>query len=599
MSILDTFYILFKTDADKAAAEVKEVGRAGDIAERGLLKADAAAARLGGSFVGLAQSLAAPLIALASVGGLVSAAMNRITAIDDISDAASKLRSTTEEYESFTRAVRASGGTLQDAQDNLANFSDKLNDAAARPDGPNAKNFAKWGIAFKDVNGEAVGAVEGILSLAKSLENVSKAEALGRLRRLGIRDADTISFLLDGKKAIEDKMEAEKKAGIVTEEQIAIVGDYQSALGKSENLLDTFSNKLVGALVPALTAGLNAFSRTFGWLLNHETLVKGFFIGVAAVITATYLPAISAAAAATIAATWPFLAIGAAVAAAGAAFALAYEDVVAFLNGQPSLIGELVKKYQWLADAVVEVWERIKSAARVAADVISSIVSGYIKMYQPLIDAFKNAFRLVEEVAAAFRARLLADFGPLVEAWKSRFDEIRQSVTSSFNGMYDDAAPIVEKIGALATVIKDLFVTAFNIVKSVWEGTIGAIASGINSTVEKIRGMLNLSAITPGPDYTPPGQLGAAGASPANTPGATIGAMYMKNAAATPLNGQTSASINNAANTNVQQTNTVNVGAVNIETQATDAKGISDAVGTALDNRLKQSLNHFDDGVDR
>src|ERR1044072_1751152 len=362
MSILDTFYILFKTDADKAADEIEGVGKASDKAERSLLNTDAAVSRLGGPFVSMAPQLAAPLIAFASLGGVLSLVFERAKAIDDVSDAASKLRSTTQDYEAFTRAVRASGGTLEDAQANLGKFSDKLNDAAARPDGPNAKNFNKWGIKFKDVKGEALGAVDGLLALAKSLEHVSQAEALGRLRKLGIEDADTIQFLLRGKQAIIEKMDAEKRAGLITEEQIEIVGDYQAAVGKTSNMLDSFANTLTGALLPAVTKSVELFNRLFGWLLDHRLLVEGFFIGVAGGVTAVFLPAMASAAAAVLAATWPFLLIGAAITAIGVAAALAYEDIMAYDNGQNSLIGELVKKYQWLIDAVKEAWNQIVGA---------------------------------------------------------------------------------------------------------------------------------------------------------------------------------------------------------------------------------------------
>ena len=51
--------------------------------------------------------------------------------------------------------------------------------------------------------------------------------------------------------------------------------------------------------------------------------------------------------AATLVAISPFLLIGAAIAAVGVAFALLYEDVVAYLGGQESYIGDLAEKYEW------------------------------------------------------------------------------------------------------------------------------------------------------------------------------------------------------------------------------------------------------------
>jgi len=69
-------------------------------------------------------------------------------------------------------------------------------------------------------------------------------------------------------------------------------------------------------------------------------------------ITVTFLPAIWSAAAGVIAATWPILLIVAAIAALGVAFALAYDDVKAFLSGQDSLLGTLMERYGWFRAAI-------------------------------------------------------------------------------------------------------------------------------------------------------------------------------------------------------------------------------------------------------
>lgn len=598
MGVLDTFFILFKTDADKATTDVKELDRATDTLGRDLLKTDAAAAGLSRSFMGMAQSLAAPLLALASVGGAFAIVMERVQQIDEIGDMAGKLRSSAQDYDAFTRAVQATGGSLADAQANLAGFGDKLADAAARPDGPNAKNFAKWGIAFKDVKGEAVGAVDGILALAKSLEGVSQAEAIGRLRRLGIQDADTIAFLLQGKQAIIDKMEAEKRAGVVTDEQIQIVGEYQSALGATKNSLDTFANRLTGALLPALTKGLELFNRFFGWMLDHQTLVEGFFIGVAGVITAVYLPAIASAAAATIAATWPFLAIAAAVIGFGAAVALAYEDVTAFMNGQQSLIGELVKKYQWLIDAVKDAWGKIVASISSAwstiqpilqaiADGGKTILNSWLELYTPLYNAFVNLFGAVGDLVGAFKDRIAADIAAVLPSWIANFESMKTEVGQAFADMLTQIQPFVDGVKVAADVIKLTFETLGEILKAIWGSTIGWMADKVNGIAEAIRGL--------GAGVRIPVTIDTANGP--QTPGAAMGSLFNPGARASALGAQTPASLG-AANTNVK-TNTVNVGDVNVDARGGDAKAIAAGVRSALQGELRNTASQFDDGVDR
>lgn len=610
MGVLDTFYFLFKTDADKSTDDVKKLDKELDKVEGGMRRADLAAASLGRSFVGMAASIAAPLIALVSVGSAISAVYDRIAQIDDIADTSLKLRSSAADYEAFTRAVRSTGGDLAVAQENLTKFSDKLNDAAARPDGPNAKNFAKWGIAFKDTKGEAIGAVEGVLALSKSLEGVSQAEALGRLRRLGIEDADTIDFLLKGKQAILEKMDAEKRAGVVTDRQIELNGEYQAAVGKTRNVLDSIAGAITEAVLPAMTKAYEAFAKMASWVLNNSRLVQGFFIGLAAVITYYFLPAVASAAAAVIAATWPFIAIGVAIAAVGAAFALAYEDVRAFLDGQPSLIGALAERYEWFGGVVKGIGEVYKVISGVAHEALGVIADGwdilvsatktYLQalmdfwgQFKPIFDALGEYFSAVGELVNALVGRVTNDLGALVSGWRDRFNELVPIVQGVFDDMLASIGLKVGDITAFADTIKNAFVGAFNYIKTVWDSTIGGIAAGISGLAQSLR---NLAGGV------------ASGGVPANPQ--IQGAQYHRDSwrmgamlkpAQTALGNASSTTVPVAGGgaTNVSNSSTVNTGPISIQTQATDAKAIAGALDGALKDKLRATSSNFDDGVDR
>lgn len=518
MSVLDTFYLLFKTDADKAADDIDDVAKSSDKAAAGMRAADVAAAAMGRSFIGMAASLAAPLIALVSLSAAIDTTFGRIQAIGDIGDAAFKLRSSAQDYDAFTRAVRAAGGELEAAQANLTKFSDKLNDAAARPDGPNAKNFAKWGIIFKDVNGEAVGAVDGLLALAKSLEGVSQAEALGRLRRLGIDDADTIDFLMQGKDAIIARMEAEKKAGVVTDRQIELEGKYQAAVGKTRNLLDTMANATAEAFMPLLIKGFDAFSKALQWLIDNKTLVEGFFVGIATVVTVTFFPAMMSAAAATLAATWPFVLLAGAVAALGSAFALAYEDIKAYAAGQDSLLGKMAEKHESVAAAAKNIgiawkvlstenslkdieamWGRLSAAVEKAWAVIRVVwddIKSGVGTLQEKFDQFFTAAAPHWEDFKRNAAEAVADFqrewdklgealAGVVDKMRPAFNKIKEIAGSTFDYLADKSKPLTDKLVAAAKIIEDAFTKAFKGIVVVWENTVGAIMRYADDTIDR------------------------------------------------------------------------------------------------------------------
>ncbi len=131
------------------------------------------------------------------------------------------------------------------------------------------------------------------------------------------------------------------------------------------------------------------------WAGEHKDFVVGFFGAIAAVVAAIYLPAMIAAAAATLAATWPILAIGVAIVAAAAAFALIYDDIMNFIAGNDSMIGQIFEKYP----------------------MIKEIVFG-------LIDAFKQ---MGSAVGAVFEF--------IGEMWKLQFDFIMQGVEMIKSGL--------------------------------------------------------------------------------------------------------------------------------------------------------------------
>jgi hypothetical protein len=118
------------------------------------------------------------------------------------------------------------GGESAAALDTLVKLGEKVNEAFADAESGARKDFAAWGLAFKDAGGQALGASEAMLELAGNLENVSRAEALARIKKLGIEDAATIDLLLKGRAALEQRIRAEKELGVVTEEQAANVREY-------------------------------------------------------------------------------------------------------------------------------------------------------------------------------------------------------------------------------------------------------------------------------------------------------------------------------------------------------------------------------------
>lgn len=599
MSILDTFYILFKTDADKAAEDIKKVDQASDQAEDGLKKVDKAATSVGSSFLTMARNLAAPLLTLASVGSLLSIAVERAAAVRELDQFSSKLNSSISDVDAFQRTVKGMGGETAAALDSLVKISEKVNEAFADGESGARKDFDAWGLAFKNTKGEAIGASEAMVELAGNLENVSRAEALARIKKLGIEDAATIDMLLKGRAALEERIRAEKELGVVTEDQARATREYYGEMGRAQNSLTSFGNAILETFLPIATRFVRVFANITEWMARNKTLVAGFFIFIAGVITATFLPAMTAAAAAVIAATWPFLAIGAAILAVGAAFALAYEDVLAFLNGQPSLIGELAERYEWFGNLVTglgETFRALQTGGTAAIEGLKTAWASYSETAETVGQSMRQFWATFEPIWNSTK-ELVSAVGELLSAIG---DRIAGGMTGAltrasevFGQFMDDLGPIGDAVEATAAIIQSAFTGAFNAVKAVYDSTIGLIAAGISAVASSIRSLAAdiRGAPAVGADYSRAGSaVGAIGA-------VSAGRQALNNAAASPINGQTRQSIAGAPN--VTQTSNVSVGNVTVNTQATDAAGVAKAVRGELGRQLRGTAAQFDDGVER
>jgi hypothetical protein len=603
MSILETFYILFKTDADEAVDDLKKVDDASDQAEAGLKKVDKAAGGVGASFINMAKSIAAPLLALASFGSLMNIAVARAADIRQLDQFASKLNSNISDVDAFKRSVTGVGGEAAGAVDSLVKLGEKVNEAFSDKDSGARKDFAEWGLAFKDAEGGALGASDAMLELAGNLEGVSRAEALARIKKLGIEDAGTIDLILRGRRALEERIEAEKKMGVVTEDQARKVREYYAELGEVQNLLSSIGNQILGVFLPIATQAVDIFGGAIRWMMENQRLVEGFFIGLASVLALKYTPAMIQAGWATLAALWPYIALGAAVVAVGAAFALAYEDVRAFMDGQPSLIGALAEEYEWFGDLVESISDTFRGLGEAISATLTAADAGELgQIAQTLLslDGLEASAIGVAALAAALSplARTLMIFAAAFAAAKAGLDYL-----SSLKGDVD--ADIA------ARVAMDNPKAAPGYVEMVGTDEEGKfIYEDGNRRVDRPRPNPTAGFTDEAMDYKlqlmqeEGARMEASPMAVMEEQSRMIDAQLMQakalleGAAASPMNGQTTESLAPAV-TNNDIKNTVNVGGVTVNTQATDAQGVAAAVDSALSSKLRETASQFDDGVAR
>ena len=524
MSLLENFFLVFKADTSQADAGLDSARKKSDDLINSISDADAAAQKAGASFKSMAMGALGGLAAAFSVGAAINGAFARadnIRAIEQTSDA---IGAAIEDVDAFGKAAEAMGGDAQGARDSLTYMAEKMGEAMTDVESGAAKAFKALGVGLKNTDGSSKDAISGILDLAGAVEGLDRSAAVFKIKELGITDNRTVEMVLKGRQELERMLRVQKEQGVVSKESAENARKLTEAMGALQGGLRSAGNGFLDSIIPALTKVIEWLGKGVSWMQENKNFVIGFFGAIAAVVAAIYLPAMIAAAAATIAATWPFIAIGAAIAVAAAAFALIYDDVMNFIEGNDSFIGQVFEKYPMVESIVMsllDVFKALWDTLIVGAQQIGNVVT---LGFQQVISGIKAAIDYLTEAYSAIQGFV-------------------DSSLSAFQGMADG-------ISAIFSFIVD---------------TVKSSMSFVTDGIDKIKSGVS-------------GVAGFFGIGGDNGDAMNAASQQISSAASAPSNGVTSSAISNSANRSSETS--VQVGQVVVQTQATDAAGISKDVGS-------------------
>ncbi|MBP3932733.1 MAG: hypothetical protein J6D44_02495, partial [Pseudomonas sp.] len=371
----------------------------------------------------------------------------------------------------------------------------------------------------------------------------------------------------------------QKEQGVVSKEAAENARKLTEATGSLKNSMSNAGNSFLDSIIPALTKVIEWLGKGVSWMADNKDFVIGFFGAIAAVVTAIYLPAMISAAAATLAATWPLLLIGAAIAAAAAAFALIYDDIMNFVDGNDSFIGQIFEKYPMvekivmtLIDAFRQMWQILITGAQQVGDFVTAGFQQVISGIKAAVDYLSEAYGAI----TGFVDSSLTSFQALSDGISAIFAFIVDTVKSSLS-----------------------FVTAgIDKIKSGITGVAGFFGIGEESEEGKNSTNQPEGSAARSDRYSVAEQKNSANS---NQPPINItmekAVAQIGAASASPSNGVTSSAISNSTR-NSSETN-VQVGSVVVQTQATDAAGISKDVGSELQGQLKNLEHESASGVER
>ncbi|WP_313624085.1 phage tail tape measure protein [Achromobacter sp.] len=538
MALLDALTYIIDADNSKLNKEIDKSEQKTDEFGKSMLTAEGRAALMEQKIKGAFTRIGAAILATVAASKALETFNNHVQTVEQIRNTSDALGVAIEDVDAFGKAIERMGGDAQGARDSLTDMAESIGEALQDVESGRAKTFKALGISLKDVYGQAKNAVQGMVELAGAVEGMGREQAVFRIKELGITDNRSVELLLKGRQEVERMLRVQKEQGVVTKESAERVRVYSEALAKLRQSAGVATSGIVDWILPAITRFIQMLDSVVTWMNRHDTFVKGFFIGLTTILTAMFLPAVISATAAVWALIAPFLAVAAPIAAVVALFALLYDDVMNFLEGNDSLIGQISEKYpivgetvKAMAQAVTAAFDWVKEALAGAYDSVKVFASGAV-----------NAFAVMgKSIGAIFQGVV----GVVKSAW------------TYISGVFDSVSSVISRIGKWLGFGSgdDIQVTASTVSKGVSDAEAKAAE--------------NMKAAQ----------------------------AQLDQASANPMNSITSNAISNASNTHTE-TN-VQVGQVTVQTQATDAQGISQSIGGGLKDELKNLQADSASGVKR
>lgn len=554
--ILDAFFILFESDTSKLDAGLSESERKSQTFLDKLKDVDKQASKTGTNFRDMVGKLAAFAGVGLTLGALVAGVRDVAREYVDLEKLALQFRATVDEVDEFIDAAGLLSISEDKATESLHGLERAVQDTAMGM-GRAQKVFEELGIKVEDGTGKLKSTTAVMTELAGKFEGMDRGKQIRIMERLGL-DPALLKLFNSDLAALQRRMtEVDRASGFNLQTAVKRAQEFtkaSKAMGLELNTLRMYLGKITEAFqvasLPWFTAAINTATEYVGkfvaFLMRHGHFVRGFMIAAGAAITYFLLPAAIKGALAVWAMIAPFALIAAAGLAIATVFALLYDDIANYLEGNDSLLGQMLEKFPGLAAALKFLGDTARAVWDLLLGLFHLDASGFPSPPTELWERFLTAMKAGTDA-------LFAAFPALRE-------------------VFDTFAYGFEEAGKRVLSVWDAIVAAVRL-------AVGVLTAGVEAVtgiVGKVKGALGLGSSPVSADVAR-GQ-------------AALGA-----ASSSPLASVTSSSISNSAMRGGDRS--VKVEKVEVHTQATDADGISRSIGQSLGTQLRSAANHFDDGV--
>lgn len=309
MAVLETLWILIKSNASDVKKGAEEAERSTKKLNDSLKASNDISEHVGRGIANVAREFAGYVAGIVSAGSILSGLKNAIDYSTDLANNARLLGVNVEQLDEWGNAVQRTGGNAAQFQGSLRSLAEHL--------GTTPRVALKY-----------------LPQLADQLHRLNRFQAMKFGKMLGLDEA-TILLLQEGRREVEAIIGKQKELGIVTEKDAKISQAFNNELTDTSHAFRTLFTTLGIDALPGLGKFLHGITKLTVYLTHHKGLIVGALTaigGAAALLAAPFVVANAA-----------VLAVVASIGLLVAGFAIMFEDLERFKNGQNSWFGDRIR----------------------------------------------------------------------------------------------------------------------------------------------------------------------------------------------------------------------------------------------------------------
>ena len=446
-----------KTTKENSEARRKSVAdtQKADVSMQGLLKTVNASIKGFAAFTGL----------LLGASGLSKLALDAAKANRELDTTAKNLGMARKELSAWQGAAEMAGESANGMSGYMKTLSGDMQSLIMMGDTSVLPYFNALGVSLLDSTGKARKLDDVMLDLADRFSTMDRQQAYTIAQQMGIDDG-TFNTLSRGRAEMERMLEIQRDMYHSSEADIENSRKLAEARAVLNARWESLKLMIGNALIPVLTTLTEIVSGFVGFLVKHEHVTKGVFLGIASAIGIFLVPMLVTATAAVFAFIAPFAPLIAAVAGLGAAFGLLYDDYKTWADGGKSLFDwgrftsyinsskvstdSLGKSFIYLttgytswseaANGMLD-WMRLKGFIDGNTVSVGSLMNGFKNLASELSDGLMPYLMDIVEI---FNRLKEGDFSGAGEAVKVAFNRRWEAVKSFAGAAWDRVTGTVD-----------------------------------------------------------------------------------------------------------------------------------------------------------